>query len=83
MLFAPAREQRWASAIRHIVAKRVEDKKFAYVKRDSKTVQDQGRRELPGLAHSSGIPALRRPSYDRSLISRKRGSPPLGTMDIW
>jgi hypothetical protein len=27
-------------------------------------------------AHSSGIPALRRPSYDRSLISTKRGSAP-------
>jgi hypothetical protein len=34
-------------------------------------------------AHSSGIPALRRPSYDRSLISTKRGSPPcLGTRVI-
>ena len=31
-------------------------------------------------AHSSGIPALRRPSYDRSLMSRKRGLPP---RDIW
>ena len=32
-------------------------------------VGHQDRRELSGLAHSSGIPALRRPSYDRSLIS--------------
>jgi hypothetical protein len=31
-------------------------------------------------AHSSGIPALRRPSDDRSIISTKRGSPP---SDIW
>ena len=27
----------------------------------------QDRRDLPGLAHSSGIPALRRPSKSRSL----------------
>jgi hypothetical protein len=34
-------------------------------------------------AHCSGIPALRRPSYDRSLISMKRGSTPcLGARDM-
>ena len=27
-------------------------------------------------AHSSGIPALRRPSYVRSFVSRRGGSPP-------
>ena len=30
-------------------------------------VGDQDRRDFPGLAHSSGIPALRRPSKSRSL----------------
>ena len=38
-------------------------------------IGDQDRRKFPGLAHSSGIPALRRPSYVRSAISTKRGSP--------
>ena len=30
-------------------------------------IRDQDRREFPRLAHSSGIPALRRPSSTRSL----------------
>jgi hypothetical protein len=29
-------------------------------------IGDQNRRELAGLGHDSGIPALRRPSYVRS-----------------
>ena len=46
-------------------------------------IGDQDRRNFPGLAHCSGIPALPRPSYDRSLISAKRGSTPcLGARDI-
>jgi hypothetical protein len=39
-------------------------------------IGDQDRRNFPGLAHPSGIPALRRPSYVRSFISTKRGSSP-------
>ena len=35
----------------------------------------KNRRDLPGLAHSSGIPALRRPSFIRLRASTKRGSP--------
>jgi hypothetical protein len=39
-------------------------------------IRDQDRREFPGLAHCSGIPALRRPSYARSFASTRGGSPP-------
>jgi hypothetical protein len=40
----------------------------------------EDRRDLPALAHGSGSPAPRRPSYVRSLISTKRGSK---LRDIW
>ena len=39
-------------------------------------VGDQDRRELAGLAHDSGIPALRKPSYIRSFASTRAGPPP-------
>ena len=51
--------------------------------RSTVRAKDHGRhaRRSRRSAHSSGIPALRRPSYDRSFISRKRGSRALGR--IW
>jgi hypothetical protein len=57
---------------------------LAHQARVADDVRGDDCRQLAGLGHSSGIPALRRPSYDRSLISRKRGlAPSLGTLDIW
>jgi hypothetical protein len=53
---------------------------IAIVLKGGKAVILQG--DIDGLrrAHCSGIPALRRPSYVRSLISTQRGSLP---WDIW
>ena len=58
----------WRSVSRAIVCSRA----MPYVAGEpavADDVRDQDRRELSGLAYSSGIPALRRPSKYRSNVS--------------
>ena len=49
---------------------------IAHQPRVADDVGGEDRGEAAGLAHSSGIPALRRPSYTRSFASTRAGSPP-------
>ena len=49
---------------------------IAHQPRVADDVGGEDRGEAAGLAHCSGIPALRRPSYARSFASTRGGSPP-------